>query len=219
MKSSIQLYVFKFTLGFTFLAILGCSKQPKACFEANPSAVEAGEAIQFSNCSDNSIRHEWDFGDGASSEGTSVSHIYDEPGNYIVTLVAFSKKDKKRDETSTSVKIEDPAEKFLGSYAINDNCTSNNWTYSISIAQGNPKEILMSNFGGYGIVVKANVEGKTISIPYQTFAFAHGTYYVNQSSGSLNSFNLTINYTMHYIHSTSSALDWVDNCTAIGIRL
>ena len=28
----------------------------------------------------------WDFGDGTSSSGTSVSHIYDEPGGYIVQL-------------------------------------------------------------------------------------------------------------------------------------
>ena len=48
--------------------------------------------IQFGNASENAITYEWTFGDGNASTNVHPTNIYEEPGDYIVTLVATDEK-------------------------------------------------------------------------------------------------------------------------------
>jgi PKD repeat protein len=71
--------------------ITGCSKEPEACFTANPQATEPGETITFTDCSENSGSETqlWDFGDGSpSGTGTPINHIYTTSGNFTVVLTS-----------------------------------------------------------------------------------------------------------------------------------
>ncbi len=67
---------------------------PTAVIEA-PSAVAVGQAVDFnglkSTIRDGSIaEHEWDFGDGNTDFGASVTHVFTQPGVYKVQLQARS---------------------------------------------------------------------------------------------------------------------------------
>lgn len=49
-----------------------------------------GQAIAFTNTSVNISGSEWTFGDGNNSTDYSPTHVFDEPGEYTVTLIAYS---------------------------------------------------------------------------------------------------------------------------------
>ncbi len=50
--------------------------------------------IYFTNRSTDARSYEWDFGDGYYSNNYNVSHYWDNPGVYTVTLSAYSKNDR-----------------------------------------------------------------------------------------------------------------------------
>jgi hypothetical protein len=56
-----------------------------------PDSGKSGEALNFAATGSDAepvVAWHWDFGDGVSGEGRSVSHTWTEPGNYNVTLKA-----------------------------------------------------------------------------------------------------------------------------------
>src|SRR5690606_20268547 len=57
------------------------------------ATVEAGSDIHFA----------WDFGDGATMEGATVSHAYTDPGNYDVVLTASNSLSVNQVTTSVTV--------------------------------------------------------------------------------------------------------------------
>jgi PKD repeat protein len=64
--------------------------QPRAVINA-PSQGQVGQPITFSgsgsNVGNNAIvRFAWNFGDGASANGQTVTHVYAQPGSFVVTL-------------------------------------------------------------------------------------------------------------------------------------
>lgn len=67
----------------------GSGQAPKASF-AVPSNVKAGKASPFdgdeSTDDGQIVKYYWEFGDGSTAEGKSVSHIFATPGTYEVTL-------------------------------------------------------------------------------------------------------------------------------------
>jgi hypothetical protein len=82
-----------------------CSKQPTACINASKTTVDIGEDITFTSCSENAESVSWDFGDGRTAEGTTVTQSYDKPGTYIVQVKALSKDKKKIDRFSVVVTV------------------------------------------------------------------------------------------------------------------
>jgi len=67
------------------------NRPPVASFTDNATTVNVGEAIHFdaseSYDPDGSITsYFWDFGDNTNATGAIVDHVYDEVGNYTVTL-------------------------------------------------------------------------------------------------------------------------------------
>jgi large repetitive protein len=59
-------------------------------FEQSASQANVGETLGFDDTSTTNgaaiVAWSWDFGDGHTASGTSVSHAYDAPGTYDVTL-------------------------------------------------------------------------------------------------------------------------------------
>gem|GEM_PF-400953 len=77
----------------------GCSKRitevdyiqigaPTASFTPSVSTTCAGSNISFTNNSTGADTYTWNFGDGTMSTDANPTHIYDDPGNYIIQLFA-----------------------------------------------------------------------------------------------------------------------------------
>ncbi|MDA0196352.1 MAG: PKD domain-containing protein [Bacteroidetes bacterium] len=66
--------------------------EPVPSFSATTAleVLEIGRSIQFINNSINASSYEWDFGDGVTSTLISPTYTYEIPGDYTVTLTAFS---------------------------------------------------------------------------------------------------------------------------------
>jgi len=62
---------------------------PVADFEGTPTTGEAPLTVNFTDLSTNGPSSwDWDFGDGGTSTEQNPSHVYNEPGDYTVTLTA-----------------------------------------------------------------------------------------------------------------------------------
>lgn len=62
---------------------------PEADFEADQTTAEVADTVQFTDNSTNDpTSWEWDFGDGETSEEQNPILVYEEPGNYDVSLTA-----------------------------------------------------------------------------------------------------------------------------------
>lgn len=66
----------------------------RADFFADPLSGDAPLEVQFTDQSNGEItNHFWDFGDGNTSAEQNPSHIYETPGDYIVTLIVSNDTD------------------------------------------------------------------------------------------------------------------------------
>jgi hypothetical protein len=73
------------------LFLCSCESNPEAFFSTDTSEPEVGQEVIFINNSRNSIRFEWDFGDGYISNEENPGHFFTATGPYVVTLTAISK--------------------------------------------------------------------------------------------------------------------------------
>ncbi len=71
------------------ILLTSCSKDPYADFSASTKVAEVGESVYFTNLSLDANSYEWDFGDNYYSNNFNVSHYWETPGLYTVTLTAF----------------------------------------------------------------------------------------------------------------------------------
>jgi hypothetical protein len=72
------------------LLLASCTRDPFADFTMSSTWVGAGENVYFTNRSVDADRFEWDFGDGFVSNSFNASHFYDQTGDYVVRLKAYS---------------------------------------------------------------------------------------------------------------------------------
>jgi hypothetical protein len=73
---------------------------PVARFTENPEKPYAGQPVYFNASTslpgfDGYVEcpiteYDWDFGDGHLGTGITVTHVYDQPGNYLVTLTVYA---------------------------------------------------------------------------------------------------------------------------------
>ena len=61
------------------------------------------DASKSTNNQDNDLRYEWDFGDGSQEQGLDALHVYEEPGEYIVTLTVDNGTSRDNDMIKVSV--------------------------------------------------------------------------------------------------------------------
>lgn len=87
------------------LFFLSCQKQPDAGFTMSKTAIVTGEVVIFTNTSKDASSYKWNFGDGTTSTLASPTHSYENAGNYIVELIAYSKNEKKSDIATASISV------------------------------------------------------------------------------------------------------------------
>jgi hypothetical protein len=73
-------------------AIISTNAAPSAEFMVEPDTVTAGQEVQFDASGSKDpdgtvVAYRWDFGDGGKAEGVEATHVYPEPGEFVVTLV------------------------------------------------------------------------------------------------------------------------------------
>ncbi len=87
------------------IALASCMKEQMACCEL-PETAMAGQPVSFSSsCSRDAGRYKWDFGDGNTSNDANPTHTYSAAGTYMVVMMALSRNDKKKHETSKSITV------------------------------------------------------------------------------------------------------------------
>lgn len=82
---------------------------PVPCFTKNPQSVTQGDPIAFDGTCSGDVdgfvaSYWWTFGDGAVGSGPTVSHTYDAPGTYPITLTVTDNQGNSR-QTSDNVLI------------------------------------------------------------------------------------------------------------------
>ena len=72
---------------------IGAGAEPTAAFVSSPSAPLPGQPVNFNASASRPspgrslVSYQWDFGDGTTGTGVTVSHVYAVAGSYTVTLV------------------------------------------------------------------------------------------------------------------------------------
>jgi len=177
---------------------------PTACFTADDS-VFANLPIQFTNCSQQAISYNWNFGDGGTSTDASPSHTYATNGNYTVTLTVTNTAGSNtttRTVTAFSYTNADYAGSFIGPELCTVNGTTP--TYTAQVVANGTYGITINNFGNLGINVTATLLGNDFTIPSQT----HASILVN-GVGTLNNNKQNLNYSYSYNDGVNA-----ENCVA-----
>jgi len=80
-------------------------ESPSASFSTNLSSITVGDAVEFdaagSSDDDGIAGYDWAFGDGTTATGQTVSHAYDAPGEYTVTLTVTDTAGQTDTDTAT----------------------------------------------------------------------------------------------------------------------
>jgi len=67
---------------------------PVACFTVNKNTSnDSSEVFSFTNCSQNAVRYEWDFGDATYAPVANPVHYYNHNGAFIVRMNAYNSDD------------------------------------------------------------------------------------------------------------------------------
>lgn len=91
-------FVILLALTASLLSLVSCEEEPVASFTVSSTLVGTNQNVTFTNTSADADHFEWFFGDGTSSTDENPTHSYSQQGNYIVTLVAYSKSGRKLDD-------------------------------------------------------------------------------------------------------------------------
>lgn len=102
MKKILFLCALVVTFSFT-----SCMKMdPVGCLATgNPTTGKVGTSLTFVSCSTDAHHEEWDFGDAATSTGTTVTHAYSKVGTFTVKLTAYNADKTKMDAKMQTVLI------------------------------------------------------------------------------------------------------------------
>ncbi len=102
MKQVFFLFALVATISFT-----NCMKMnPVACLAtANPTTGKVGVSLSFASCSTDAHHEEWDFGDAATTTGTTVTHAYSKAGTFTVKLTALNEAKTKSDSKTATITI------------------------------------------------------------------------------------------------------------------
>jgi len=74
---------------------------PVANFSSDRTIVETGEAVTFTNSSEDGVSYSWDFGDDETSDEENPNHTYTTRGTFTVTLTTTSSTGDTHAQTST----------------------------------------------------------------------------------------------------------------------
>lgn len=81
--------IFQISLGLTLgMLLFGCGSPPLADFTWEPEEPKAGIEMEFMNLCSDARSFSWNFGDASIGNEINPKHTYENPGNYIVNLLA-----------------------------------------------------------------------------------------------------------------------------------
>ena len=90
---------------FGIASLVACKKkEPTVCISSDKTDVLVGEVIQFTNCSEDHLTSEWNFGDGENTNVTDPSHVFSKAGEQTVNLKVVTK-DGISDETTSKITV------------------------------------------------------------------------------------------------------------------
>ncbi len=81
-------------------------------FKASPTSGCSPLAVNFQNFSENAAGISWNFGDGGNSDETNPSYVFDEPGEFLVTLKVRGKDGREYSRQQTVEVYETPKALF-----------------------------------------------------------------------------------------------------------
>ena len=103
-----------------FVFLVSCIEEPSALFSiVDGSEFWTYENIQFNNASIGAETFSWDFGNGKSVNDNFPVFFYELPGEYTITLTAYSKKEKYQDSYSLNIYITQPTDLSIKIYRLN----------------------------------------------------------------------------------------------------
>ncbi len=112
------------------LLVVGCKKDegtsnpqpeaPIAAFSVDKMVAKVGEAITFTNESQNATSYEWVFGDGSKSFEDNPIHSYSSAGTYTVELIARNLAESSIAKKTISVMDLPPVADFVMSKTVVD---------------------------------------------------------------------------------------------------
>ncbi len=95
------------TAGFTALALHGYSYDPlEVLFDASKSTDPDGRIIDY----------EWNFGDGTTGSGVTISHTYSSPGSYPIELIVHDSRGESGKASGTATVLAVPDGQLLCRY-------------------------------------------------------------------------------------------------------
>lgn len=183
-----KITIFLFT-ALWLISFNSCKKDPLGCASADKSSALTDESVTFTSCSENSERISWDFGDGNTEEGNSVSHSYSKAGTYLVKMIAYSKKDKDWDKTSLIVTIADPpapGKRFLTKIVLKSfaakNSSNADWDSGAELLVSGPEPDVNVKFGlatGEWSVTTSNISDATTADVPRTWEYSPQNIYLS----------------------------------------
>lgn len=156
--------IFKLFLIIPTALFYSCSEDPEANFELSTDNVEINRNVKFTNKSLNAASYYWEFGDSQKSTSTNPEISYNIAGTYTITLQAIDEKEKKSDSFSNSITVQNPNEKFIGTYqgSIEINEEISNATVTISEEADKPYKLIVS-ISTKSILLNAEIDEKITS--------------------------------------------------------
>ena len=97
-----------FYVAILMIGLTSCKKQPEADFTTDKASYIAGETIKLTNKTIDGVTYLWTMPDGQTATSKDVNYTTDvneNDGTLIFKLKAYSKKNKKMDETQQSVSL------------------------------------------------------------------------------------------------------------------
>ena len=109
----------------------------------------------------------WDFGDGTTGKGASVTHVYESTGDYIVTLTVQDRKGNRQSQT-TSIQVVSKNSGGVNLVVENESGERISNAY-VHISDANGKELVTTRTNETGQLEEALETGR-----YQVSAYANG---------------------------------------------
>ena len=94
-----------FTLVIIISVLTSCQKKPEACFTSDETEIYEGGTIAFTNCSQDAVTQLWTVSDGQEFDTEDIELVFATAGSYDVTLECYSKKGRKKDAETMTIKV------------------------------------------------------------------------------------------------------------------
>lgn len=189
------------------------NSQPVAAISVNPASISEGDKVYFNGLGSkdldgNIISYQWDFGDGDSSSGASVSHTYTRSGKYTILLTVT---DNNGAKATDSIKVEVNSQMQTVPQAI-PTSTPEIAKFEISISSNYDTSISQKSYqADYGATVPDYMIGNFCCAYKGTFGVGYTapSFYVNiVNSGNVKIKNIKASIQAN-VFSTGNGPGWV----------